>query len=245
MRNTWFVLVQDVTIGGQVIIVLKGGEAFHTAPLDAAQWGWSIFFGILTIPIGALIRTLPDRVVLAASRKLRPLAWPMTRVVRWSRQRKLVKKLEKEMVEAEADLSDEPDEERRVHRMRWHWVKDGKKANPDQVLPTSNKTDAASPINTVAVQMGLATAGIRPLTQQPNQVVETAVVEGSSSTLTRMDVNQDHEESTRRMIESLLSKLEIHPESLKEDLIVSQNSSSNNPPSQDPEILRFMGFSKQ
>ncbi|KJZ75397.1 hypothetical protein HIM_05323 [Hirsutella minnesotensis 3608] len=65
LRNPWFIGVQCLTVVGQFIIIFKGGEAFDTVPLTGAQWGWSLLFGILTIPLGALLRQVPDRYVLA------------------------------------------------------------------------------------------------------------------------------------------------------------------------------------
>ncbi|KYK57660.1 P-type calcium ATPase [Drechmeria coniospora] len=65
LRNPWFIGVQCLTLIGQFIIIFKGGEAFNTVPLSGAQWGWSVLFGILTLPLGALIRQVPDRYVLA------------------------------------------------------------------------------------------------------------------------------------------------------------------------------------
>jgi Ca2+-transporting ATPase len=62
-KNPWFIGVQLMTIVGQFAIVFKGGEAFDTAPLTGVQWGWSLLFGILTLPLGALIRKVPDSVV--------------------------------------------------------------------------------------------------------------------------------------------------------------------------------------
>ncbi|KAJ2959856.1 hypothetical protein NQ176_g11089 [Zarea fungicola] len=64
LRNPWFIGVQCLTLAGQFIIIFKGGEAFDTKPLTGTQWGWSMLFGILTIPLGALIRQVPDRWVL-------------------------------------------------------------------------------------------------------------------------------------------------------------------------------------
>lgn len=61
LRNVWFLGVQLITIVGQFIIVFKGGEAFDTTPLTGAQWGWSLLFGVMSIPLGALIRQIPDR----------------------------------------------------------------------------------------------------------------------------------------------------------------------------------------
>ncbi|GJC92986.1 calcium-translocating P-type ATPase [Colletotrichum higginsianum] len=59
-QNPWFMLVQSVTLAGQIIIIFFGGEAFHVVPLTATQWGWSILFGVLTIPVGIGIRLIPD-----------------------------------------------------------------------------------------------------------------------------------------------------------------------------------------
>jgi Ca2+-transporting ATPase len=63
LRNPWFIGVQLITVAGQFVIVLKGGEAFDTSPLTGAQWGWSLLFGVMSIPLGALIRQIPDSLV--------------------------------------------------------------------------------------------------------------------------------------------------------------------------------------
>lgn len=60
LRNPWFIGVQCITLAGQMVIVWKGGEAFDTHPPSGAQWGWTIFFGVITIPLGALVRQVPD-----------------------------------------------------------------------------------------------------------------------------------------------------------------------------------------
>ncbi|TLS30659.1 hypothetical protein PpBr36_03935 [Pyricularia pennisetigena] len=61
LRNPWFIGVQCLTFAGQMVIIWKGGQAFQTTPLNGPQWGWSMLFGILTIPLGVLIRLTPDR----------------------------------------------------------------------------------------------------------------------------------------------------------------------------------------
>ncbi|KAM4055987.1 E1-E2 ATPase domain-containing protein [Hirsutella rhossiliensis] len=70
LRNPWFIGVQLLTMAGQLAIIFKGGEAFDTVPLTGAQWGWSLLFGLLTIPLGALLRQVPDRYVLALFRRI-------------------------------------------------------------------------------------------------------------------------------------------------------------------------------
>lgn len=64
-RNPWSIAVQVITIVGQFVIIFRGGEAFDTRQITGAQWGWSILFGVLSIPFGALIRQFPDRWVSA------------------------------------------------------------------------------------------------------------------------------------------------------------------------------------
>ncbi|RTE79377.1 hypothetical protein BHE90_006104 [Fusarium euwallaceae] len=63
LKNPWFVFVQVITLAGQIIIVFFGGEAFQTVQLSGAEWGWSILFGLLTLPVGVAIRLIPDSLV--------------------------------------------------------------------------------------------------------------------------------------------------------------------------------------
>ncbi|KEZ41904.1 Calcium-transporting ATPase 2 [Scedosporium apiospermum] len=93
LRNPWFLGVQCLTIAGQMIIVFKGGEAFDTKPLSGAQWGWTILFGILTIPLGMLVRQVPDEWVYAISQVLKrivaTLFSPFSKLVpaRWRKKK--------------------------------------------------------------------------------------------------------------------------------------------------------------
>lgn len=47
-------------VGGQVLIIFVGGEAFKITPLDGKEWGLSIGLGAISLPWGAVIRTFPD-----------------------------------------------------------------------------------------------------------------------------------------------------------------------------------------
>jgi len=60
--------------GAQVLIIFVGGDAFNivrvvndqghkSPPQTGAQWGYAIFLGILSIPVGAIIRLIPDNLV--------------------------------------------------------------------------------------------------------------------------------------------------------------------------------------
>lgn len=62
-RNWFFIAVNVVMIGGQIMIIFIGGQAFSITGLTGEQWGYSIFFGVLSIPIGAIIRLIPDELI--------------------------------------------------------------------------------------------------------------------------------------------------------------------------------------
>lgn len=52
--------INVVMIGCQVMIVYVGGAAFNVTRLNGPQWGISVVLGLLSIPVGALIRCIPD-----------------------------------------------------------------------------------------------------------------------------------------------------------------------------------------
>ncbi|SCU87621.1 LAFA_0E07844g1_1 [Lachancea sp. 'fantastica'] len=63
-RNYYF-LVIIVFIGGfQVLIMFVGGAAFSIARQTPAMWATAIICGLLALPVGALIRIIPDEWVL-------------------------------------------------------------------------------------------------------------------------------------------------------------------------------------
>ncbi|MCJ1420899.1 hypothetical protein MMC32_007258 [Xylographa parallela] len=68
LRNWFFVGIQVVIVGGQLLIIFVGGAAFAIHPLGANSWAISIVLGILSVPVAVLIRLVPDDFV----RKLIP-----------------------------------------------------------------------------------------------------------------------------------------------------------------------------
>jgi hypothetical protein len=119
--------VQALTIAGQVTIVLKGGEAFQVAPITPAQWGFSILFGFLVLPIGALIRLVPDQVMVVIAHQLSPLMTPVRIIRKRQAEKKKARGKDAEKSEKKREPAeryyDEKDEERRARRMQWRWVK--------------------------------------------------------------------------------------------------------------------------
>lgn len=61
LRNPWFFFVQAVTITGQTLIVMFGGNAFQTERPTGAQWATSVVLGLITLPYGAMVRLISNR----------------------------------------------------------------------------------------------------------------------------------------------------------------------------------------
>lgn len=59
-------------VGGQVLIIYVGGRAFNVVRLSATQWAISLILGFLSIPVGMIIRMVPDEMLAQClPRKLR------------------------------------------------------------------------------------------------------------------------------------------------------------------------------
>ncbi|KAI9655301.1 MAG: hypothetical protein M1821_005448 [Bathelium mastoideum] len=67
-RNYFFHAIALIMIGGQTLIIFVGGHAFSVRRLNGAQWAYSIILGALSIPVGIVIRLIPDELI----RKLIP-----------------------------------------------------------------------------------------------------------------------------------------------------------------------------
>ncbi|KOS20135.1 Calcium-transporting ATPase 2 [Escovopsis weberi] len=59
-KNFFFIITNLIMVGGQVLIIFVGDEAFKITPLNGKEWGLSIGLGAISIPWGALIRLVPD-----------------------------------------------------------------------------------------------------------------------------------------------------------------------------------------
>jgi Ca2+-transporting ATPase len=59
-KNWYFIIITLIMIGGQVLIIFVGGEAFKIKPLNATEWGLSVGLGAISLPWGAFIRFIPD-----------------------------------------------------------------------------------------------------------------------------------------------------------------------------------------
>ncbi|KAG9302148.1 hypothetical protein G9A89_020582 [Geosiphon pyriformis] len=63
LHNHVFIIIQIVVIAGQFFIVQYGGVAFGTTSLNLYQWITTVLIGFLSIPVGIIIRFLPNSCV--------------------------------------------------------------------------------------------------------------------------------------------------------------------------------------
>ncbi|KAI9595668.1 hypothetical protein BDF19DRAFT_334905, partial [Syncephalis fuscata] len=60
LNNRIFMGISVFIVACQIIIVQVGGLAFKTTPLNGVQWATCIIIGLFSLPIGALVRVIPD-----------------------------------------------------------------------------------------------------------------------------------------------------------------------------------------
>ncbi|KID81075.1 calcium ion P-type ATPase (Eurofung) [Metarhizium guizhouense ARSEF 977] len=66
LSNRWFIVIQVIIIGGQILIIFLGGKAFSVQRLrldQPSQWAVSVLLGALAVPVGVMIRLIPDKVI--------------------------------------------------------------------------------------------------------------------------------------------------------------------------------------
>ncbi|KAL2801543.1 hypothetical protein BJX63DRAFT_417160, partial [Aspergillus granulosus] len=76
LNNRWFITIQVIIIGGQIMIIFLGGQVFSVQRLDQpSQWAASVLFGALAVPLGVMIRLIPDKFIS----KLISYIWPCSK----------------------------------------------------------------------------------------------------------------------------------------------------------------------
>jgi P-type Ca2+ transporter type 2C len=63
-RNYFFIGIQFIIFGGQILIVFFGGKAFSVVRLTGEQWAFSVILGLCSLPAAVLIRLIPDDLIL-------------------------------------------------------------------------------------------------------------------------------------------------------------------------------------
>jgi P-type Ca2+ transporter type 2C len=62
-RNYFFIIMNLIMVGGQVMIIYVGGQAFKVVPQNGKEWGMAVGLGAISIPWGAALRLTPDSVI--------------------------------------------------------------------------------------------------------------------------------------------------------------------------------------
>ena len=214
LRNPWFIGVQSLTLIGQFVIIFKGGEAFDTEPLSGAQWGWSMLFGILTIPLGALIRQFPDKFVASFFKAVGDFLRWITKPFRGccscfsilsSRKRR-----------------EASDESRSLDAI----AGERQLGNVDIVRdkrPISNSTRSGTCLD--------GSLGCQQDVERPHCAHETTV---------DLQALLDAARAGRTLDKGVL---ELHPKTLRDELILWTRSKFGGPPSQDPTIQKLIAQS--
>ncbi|KAG8927415.1 hypothetical protein FRC00_002114 [Tulasnella sp. 408] len=70
-RNFYFIIITLIEVAAQVTIVFVGGAAFSVHTLSGRSWGVSLALGFVSLPLGFLIRTIPEAPVERIFRKLK------------------------------------------------------------------------------------------------------------------------------------------------------------------------------
>ncbi|GJE94582.1 cation-translocating P-type ATPase [Phanerochaete sordida] len=60
LRNWYFMSITLIEIGVQILIVFVGGAAFQVTRVGGREWGISLALGFVSIPLGALLRAIPN-----------------------------------------------------------------------------------------------------------------------------------------------------------------------------------------
>jgi len=59
-RNYYFIGITVIEIAIQILIVLVGGAAFQVTRIGGREWGISLALGVVSIPLGVLVRLMPN-----------------------------------------------------------------------------------------------------------------------------------------------------------------------------------------
>lgn len=216
LKNPWFLGVQCVTLAGQMVIVWKGGKAFDTHPPTGAQWGWTICFGVLTIPLGMLIRQVPDEWVRSLFHGLRDVFFAITKPFMWLVPEKWRKKTK--------------DEEEGIE----NWVL---RTGSALLRPVNYHWGTAMADGGTQSGLGGTMVLIPTRRGKGGPDLETP---GEGEGVDLMGLIS----ASRRAEGPVESGLEEHPETKAEDLALlsSEGAEGEGPPSQDRRILRLLGL---
>ncbi|KAF4626756.1 hypothetical protein G7Y89_g11402 [Cudoniella acicularis] len=63
-RNKFFIGIFLTMVGVQVLIAFIGGKAFSITRMNTSQWLWSVGLGAFSMPVGSIIRLIPNKLFM-------------------------------------------------------------------------------------------------------------------------------------------------------------------------------------
>lgn len=272
LLNNWFFIgIFFIMIAGQVIIVFVGGwSAFQAVDQSARNWAIALILGVISIPIGVVVRLVPDE--LAA--KIIP-----QKVKDWSRKRRdrVIVTDEESPFEVNQALLDIRDELAWIKKYKGGRLNSLKFAvqNPKEAFmsrsPSHSRASSSLPRtpNNEPVDDDRSGAGVSPALQTPeskrkrgrsrsNSALAGAAmagivagsIAGAWSPIERKDGENDSLKfSQRHRSKSDLSRevrIEAHPETSPSDPVVVPGdpveNAGNQPPSQSNDTTPQFGM---
>ncbi|KAG6888797.1 hypothetical protein C0995_005982 [Termitomyces sp. Mi166 len=76
LKNKWFLAIIIIEISLQIGIIFVAKDAFKVTKIEGREWGISLGLGVIPMPLGTLIRLLPNEPAEKVLKKLGLLNWP-------------------------------------------------------------------------------------------------------------------------------------------------------------------------
>ncbi|KAJ5917433.1 ATPase P-type K/Mg/Cd/Cu/Zn/Na/Ca/Na/H-transporter [Penicillium verhagenii] len=256
-RNKWFIGIQIIIIGGQVLIIFIGGQAFSVKRLDqGSQWAVSLVLGALSLPIAVVIRLIPD----SFASKLVPHFWHRKKA-----SPELVVSDEDRRYEWNPALEEIRDQLAFIKTVRGGRLRhirhklqhpqeflprsrSGSRSRESSVPPTPNADDNGSPPPQPATPESRSRRNTRSRSNSTfgPAAAMAGIVAGSIAGWSPIERSHDDADSmtfptigSHRGLENQRG-IEVHPDTTAEDRIFAEYSAnSKTPPSQNPDLTPF------
>ncbi|KAJ5180659.1 ATPase P-type K/Mg/Cd/Cu/Zn/Na/Ca/Na/H-transporter [Penicillium capsulatum] len=255
-RNKWFIGIQLIIIGGQVLIIFVGGAAFSVKRLDeGSQWAVSLVLGALSVPVAVIIRLIPDEFIS----KLIPHVWP-----RSQKGPELVVSDENRRYEWNPALEEIRDQLAFIKTVRGGRLRhirhklqhpqeflprsrSGSRSRDSSVPPTPNGENGSPPPPDATPE----SRSRRNTRSRSNSTFGPAaamagIVAGSIAGWSPIDRGHDDPETAQFPTNgphgglSGQQGIEVHPDTAADDRVVGDYSAdSKHPPSQNPDLIPF------
>ncbi|KAJ5627822.1 ATPaseP-typeK/Mg/Cd/Cu/Zn/Na/Ca/Na/H-transporter [Penicillium lividum] len=256
-RNKWFIGIQTIIVGGQVLIIFIGGQAFSVKRLDkGSQWAVSLVLGAISLPIAVIIRLIPD----SFASKLVPQFWHRKKA-----GPELVVSDEDRRYEWNPALEEIRDQLAFIKTVRGGRLRhirhklqhpqeflprsrSGSRSRESSVPPTPNGDDNGSPPPLPATPESRSRRNTRSRSNSTfgPAAAMAGIVAGSIAGWSPIERGHDDADSMTFPIMGTPSALdnqrgiEVHPDTAADDRVFSEYSAnSKTPPSQNPDLTPF------